>query len=67
LKVYFSQLFPGCFCIRTLDRDKVITYKDGIISVEDYNQELDWIIDIVNEIPFDKIAEKQDDSKEDKK
>ena len=51
----------------TLDRDKVITYKDGIITVEDYNQELDWIIDIVNEIPFDKIAEKQDDSKEDKK
>lgn len=38
-----------------LDRDKIITYRDGIISVDNYNKSLDFIINLVNEVPWDKI------------
>lgn len=32
----------------TLDRDKVITYKDGIITVDNYRTDLDWLSKLVN-------------------
>jgi len=41
----------------TLDRDKVLTYKDGIVSVNNYDTSLDWISDLVAKIPLDKLAE----------
>jgi hypothetical protein len=39
----------------TLDRDKIITYKAGVITVDDYDKRLDWINNIVDRIPWDKI------------
>ncbi len=33
-----------------LDRDKVITYKDGIISVDNYDRSLDWLVQLVKRI-----------------
>jgi hypothetical protein len=38
-----------------LDRDKVLTYKDGVISVDNYHKGLDWILDIVDSVPFEKM------------
>lgn len=38
-----------------LDRDKVLTYKDGIITIDNYDKSLDWLHDIVNSIPWDKV------------
>lgn len=38
-----------------LDRDKVITYRDGVISVDNYNKSLDFILNLVEDIPWDKI------------
>lgn len=38
-----------------LDRDKIITYKDGIIKVDNLDKRLDWIMDTVNKIPWNKI------------
>ena len=38
-----------------LDRDKVITYREGIITVDNYNKSLDFILNLVNEVPWDKI------------
>jgi len=39
----------------TLDRDKVITYRDGIISVDNYDKSLDFVLNMVGKIPWDKI------------
>ncbi|MEP7103765.1 MAG: DUF4012 domain-containing protein [Candidatus Dojkabacteria bacterium] len=39
----------------TLDRDKVLTFKDGIITVDNYDKRLDWIYNIVDSIPWDSI------------
>lgn len=41
----------------TLDRDKVLTYKDGIISIDNYDKSLDWLQELVNSIPWDKVKE----------
>lgn len=41
----------------TLDRDKVITFKDGQFAVENYDTKLDWLIDLIDRIPFDESAE----------
>lgn len=38
-----------------LDRDKVVTYKDGVITVDNYNKSLDFILNLVDEIPWDSI------------
>lgn len=38
-----------------LDRDKVITYRDGVITVDNYNKSLDFILNLVEDIPWDKI------------
>lgn len=38
-----------------LDRDKLVTFKNGIIRVENYDKRLDWIMETVNKIPWDKI------------
>lgn len=40
----------------TLDRDKVVTLKNGIISIENYDQKLDWILALSNRIPWDQIS-----------
>ncbi len=41
----------------TLNRDKVINYKDGIISIENYETSLDWLVDIAEGIPLDLLGE----------
>lgn len=41
----------------TLDRDKVISYRDGVISVDNYNKNLDFILNLVEKVPWDKIKE----------
>lgn len=41
----------------TLDRDKVITFKDGLITVDNYEKGLDWITELSYRIPWDKISE----------
>ncbi len=41
-----------------LDRDKVLTYKNGIISVDNYDKSLDWLTGLVNSIPWDKLSSK---------
>ena len=41
-----------------LDRDKILTYKDGVISVDNYDKSLDFVNDLMNKVPWDKIAEK---------
>lgn len=33
-----------------LDRDKVLTYRNGIISVDNYNKELDFLLDLANKL-----------------
>ncbi len=38
-----------------LDRDKILTYSGGIISVDNYDKKLDWIIELANRIPWDKL------------
>lgn len=38
--------------IFTLDRDKVIKYKNGIISIENYTKSLDWLVDLSESLPF---------------
>lgn len=38
-----------------LDRDKVITYRDGIISVDNYDKSLDFILNLVTEVPWDRL------------
>ncbi|MCA9380673.1 hypothetical protein KC678_00215, partial [Candidatus Dojkabacteria bacterium] len=35
-----------------LDRDKVVNYKDGIISVENYESKLDWLVELVDGLPL---------------
>lgn len=40
-----------------LDRDKVVTYRDGIISVDNYNKSLDFVLNIVEKIPWDKVKD----------
>ncbi len=40
----------------TLDRDKIVRFKDGVISVDNYDQSLDWLkTDIIDRLPFDKL------------
>lgn len=39
----------------TLDRDKILTFKNGEITVTDYHTELDWVSNIVESIPFEKL------------
>lgn len=39
-----------------LDRDKVLTYKDGVISVDNYDESLDWISGLLDRLPFDKLG-----------
>lgn len=41
----------------TLDRDKVITFKDGEFTVENYDTKLDWLVDLIDRIPFDDLAD----------
>jgi hypothetical protein len=36
-----------------LNRDKVVTYQNGIISVENYENDLDWIVKLVNRLRLD--------------
>jgi hypothetical protein len=38
-----------------LDRDKVVTFKSGIITVDNYNDSLDWIIELVDQVPFERL------------
>ncbi len=38
-----------------LDRDKVVTYQDGVITVDNYDQKLDWILDLAHKVPWDKL------------
>lgn len=40
-----------------LDRDKVITYSDGIITVDNYNKSLDFILNLVDKVPWDKTED----------
>ncbi len=39
----------------SLERDKVITYKNGIIAVDNYQKSMDWVLTLINQIPFDKL------------
>jgi len=39
----------------TLDRDKILTFKDGIITLDNYDKKLDWVNDLVSRIPWDNI------------
>ncbi len=39
-----------------LDRDKVLTYDNGIVSVENYDTSLDWIVDLSGKIPLESIG-----------
>lgn len=43
-----------------LDRDKVITFKNGVIAVDNYRNDLDWVQDLVGQIPFNELAENND-------
>lgn len=43
----------------TLDQDKVIKFNDGVISVENYNTSLDWILDLSNKIPWGEIGSEE--------
>lgn len=43
-----------------LDRDKVVTFRGGVISVDNYDTSLDWVKSLVRKIPFDKINESTD-------
>lgn len=36
-----------------LDQDKVVTYREGIISVENFNTEMDWLLRFINDLPLD--------------
>jgi hypothetical protein len=39
-----------------LDRDKVVKFKNGVLSVDNYDTSLDWLMnDIVNRLPFDRL------------
>jgi len=38
-----------------LDRDKVLTFKNGIITVDNYDKRLDWVNALLNRIPWDSI------------
>lgn len=41
-----------------LDRDKVVKFKNGIISVDNYDTSLDWLMtDIINRLPFDRLQQ----------
>ncbi len=42
-----------------LDRDKVITYRDGIIRIDNYNKDLDWLNDLIDDIPFEVLKSKE--------
>ncbi len=42
--------------IFTLNRDKVINYKNGIISVENYETKLDWLVELTDSLPLDIFA-----------
>lgn len=39
-----------------LDRDKVLTYKDGILSLENYDKSLDWLTQLTSRIPWGEIT-----------
>lgn len=39
-----------------LDRDKVLQFKSGVITVRDYDNSLDWIVDLVSKIPISELA-----------
>ncbi|MEO6728641.1 MAG: DUF4012 domain-containing protein [Candidatus Dojkabacteria bacterium] len=38
-----------------LDRDKLLTFKNGIITVDNYDKSLDWVNTLLNRIPWDSI------------
>lgn len=39
-----------------LDRDKVVTYSNGVIIIDNYDKKLDWLLSTANKIPFEKIS-----------
>jgi hypothetical protein len=39
----------------TLDRDKVVRYEDGIITVENYESKLDWLAELIDTLPLEKL------------
>ncbi|MEO6728642.1 MAG: DUF4012 domain-containing protein [Candidatus Dojkabacteria bacterium] len=39
----------------TLDRDKILTFKNGIITVDNYDKKLDWVNNLVEKIPWGDI------------
>lgn len=39
-----------------LDRDKVLTYSNGVIIVDNYDKKLDWLLSTTEKIPFEKIS-----------
>lgn len=39
----------------TLDRDKVVAFKDGVFTIENYDTKLDWIIELLEKVPFDNL------------
>jgi hypothetical protein len=38
-----------------LDRDKILTYKDGVMSVDNYDKSLDWIPTLVEGLPWESL------------
>lgn len=44
-----------------LDKDKVINFKDGIITLDNYNKKLEWIKELSNQIPWGEISEEETD------
>ncbi len=39
-----------------LDRDKIVKFKNGVLSVDNYDTSLDWLkTDIIDRLPFDKL------------
>jgi len=41
-----------------LDRDKIVIYKDGVISVDNFDKKLDWIPDLVSQIDWAGLGSK---------
>ncbi len=39
-----------------LDRDKVLEFKSGVITLSNYDTSMDWIIDLASKIPIDELA-----------
>jgi hypothetical protein len=40
-----------------LDRDKILTYKDGVIQVDNYDKKLDWLLTLLGRIPWENLKD----------